>query len=614
MRKLLALIAMFLCIASARAQLYQGKTLVEPELLANVDAVIPGQKFTVGLLLKMQPGWHTYWQYSGDSGMPTRIDWKLPLGFRAGEIQWPLPEKIVEPGDVVTYAYQNEVLLLVDITPPANFREKTITIKAHAHWLVCEKLCVPGEAELVLDLPVAPSNKPLHEEFFAKYRAELPKDGALPFEPKWSRKKEILTVELGGLPPGAAPEFFPLPDSSISVGHPQTTGSKISVSVGEIPSIASLNGVVAIANPDGTRTGWMLGTRGSVASPPSTSLAVWLLFGFIGGLILNVMPCVLPVIALKIFGFIKQAGESPVKIFRLGLAFVAGIFAWFLALAALVAGFKAAGHDLNWAFQFQHPAFLAAMIAIIFVFALNLLGVFEIMLPGRMQTHLGALSAREGYGGTFLHGVFATLMATPCTAPFLGPALGFAFAQRAPVIFAMFGAIAAGMSAPYLLLAARPAWLRFLPKPGVWMVRVKQAMGVLLLGTVIWLGWVFWQQQSVKQVPFAPVLAAALEKGQPVFVDFTADWCVNCKVNERLVLNTDAVQRGFRENEVLFLKADWTNGDPDITKLLKQFGRAGVPLYVLYPARGEPIVLPEVITTNLVLDALKRARNEPSRE
>ncbi len=196
------------------------------------------------------------------------------------------------------------------------------------------------------------------------------------------------------------------------------------------------------------------------------------------------MPCVLPVIALKIFGFIKQAGESPRRILALGFTFVAGIFAWFLFLAALIVGFKLAGHQLNWAFQFQHPAFVAVMVVILLLFSLNLLGVFEIVLPGRIQATVQEAAGKEGYAGTFWHGVFATLMATPCTAPFLGPALGFALAQPADIVFAMFGSIAAGMSAPYALLAVKPAWLRYLPKPGIWMVRVKQALGVLLLGTV----------------------------------------------------------------------------------------------------------------------------------
>jgi thiol:disulfide interchange protein len=319
------------------------------------------------------------------------------------------------------------------------------------------------------------------------------------------------------------------------------------------------------------------------------------------------MPCVLPVIALKIFGFIRQAGESPRRILALGFTFVAGIFAWFLFLAALIVAFKAAGHQLNWAFQFQHPAFVAILIVILLLFSLNLLGVFEIVLPGRLQTRIQNAAGEEGYAGTFWHGVFATLMATPCTAPFLGPALGFALAQPAPTVFAMFGSIAAGMSAPYALLAAKPGWLRYLPRPGIWMVRVKQALGILLLGTVFWLGTVLFHQFASRPQPFPPQLAHALAQHQIVLVDFTADWCVNCKVNEHLVLDSAPIKEAFRQKNVILLKADWTSGDPDITALLRKFGRAGVPCYVVYPLHGQPIVLPEVITPDIVLRALNQS-------
>jgi len=319
------------------------------------------------------------------------------------------------------------------------------------------------------------------------------------------------------------------------------------------------------------------------------------------------MPCVLPVIALKIFGFIKQAGESPRRILALGFTFVGGIFAWFFFLAALIVSFKLAGHQLNWAFQFQHPAFVAVMVVILLLFALNLLGIFEIVLPGRLQAKVYDAAGGEGYAGTFWHGVFATLMATPCTAPFLGSALGFALAAPAPTVFAMFGSIAAGMSSPYAVLAIKPAWLRYLPKPGIWMVRVKQALGVLLMGTVVWLGWVLVEQLTPRTDTFPAELASALAKHQIVFVDFTADWCVNCKVNEHLVLDSGPVQDAFKQKGVILVKADWTRGDEDITAYLRKYGRAGVPCYVVFSPDGRPTVLPEVITKDIVLDALSQA-------
>ncbi len=405
----------------------------------------------------------------------------------------------------------------------------------------------------------------------------------------------------------------------------------------------------------------------------------FLVFGFIGGFILNLMPCVLPVIALKIFGFIKQAGEAPEKVFRLGLAFVAGIFAWFIGLAALLSVFKLVGRDFNWSSQFQNPYCLVAMSAILFVFALNLFGVFEVFLPNTVGNKAMDLADREGYTGAFFHGMFATLLATPCTAPFLGPALGFAFAPQATtlVVFSIFIAVAAGMSFPYFLLTAQPAWMRFLPRPGLWMVRFKQFTGFMLMGTLLWLLFVLGLETGVQAVistaafllclgiacwikgafltgqaspierlgslgfmtavslfgllffvvgkitpvaaqtfasdagwlPFSPSrLEQAAKSGKPVFVDFTADWCANCKYNERFVLASSTVRDAFTKGGVVLLKADWTRGDAQITKMLRGFGRAGVPVYAVYPAGGgEPDILSELLTEREVLESLDRA-------
>lgn len=606
----LAALLFFVSPAVASAQTQNGVVLVEPALLADTRAVVPGKPFMVGVHLRMAPHWHTYWKYAGDSGMPTELDWELPPGFKAGEIQWPLPGTINEEGDLQTYAYQDEVLLLVQITPPAYVEAKEVSLKVKARWLVCEKICVPGEATLSLALPVAQTSEPANAELFAKFSALLPESRGPPFQLAWESGPESLTLRVSGLRDNQALEFFPLPPAGVLIGHPQVNGSAVTIPI-EKNNVKALPGLLVVKE-GAARAGWLVGDAEptATASKAGGSLTWFLLLGVIGGFILNLMPCVLPVIALKIFGFVQQAGETRARILRLGLAFVAGIFAWFLALAALLSIFKAAGHELNWAFQFQHPGFVIAMMVIVLVFALNLLGAFELFLPAAANTRLVEMSAREGYGGAFLHGAFATLMATPCTAPFLGPALGFAFAQSPLIIFAMFGAIATGMSLPYLVLSAQPAWIKFLPKPGMWMVRVKQAMGVLLVGTFLWLGWVLWQQQTNKSEPFAPQLERALGQGKTVFVDFTADWCVNCKVNERLVLNTEPIQRAFRERDIIFLKADWTRGDPGITEILRGFGRAGVPVYAIYPGgrRDNPILLPELLTQKTVLDALGPAR------
>jgi thiol:disulfide interchange protein len=393
---------------------------------------------------------------------------------------------------------------------------------------------------------------------------------------------------------------------------------------------------------------------------------------------LNLMPCVLPVISLKIFGFIQQAGQSRQKILRSGIAFAAGIFAWFIGLALLLIALKAAGRQITWGgFQFTNPYFVLALSVIVLVFALNLFGVFEISLPQGVTRGLLSSTSGQHEAGSFFQGLFATVLATPCTAPFLGTALGFAFAQSPAIILLMFVAIATGMSAPYLLLCAQPAWLRFLPKPGPWMLHVKQFMGFLLLATLLFLLYVVGAQRGLEGaiwascfllvisvacwmkgafvLPTASVakrtvvlvlmlvlvlasgvyfiggkfhlaniasadsrlpgdwqaftperLQAELDQGHFVFVDFTAAWCLTCKFNEANVLETSAVREAFQRHAIVKLKADWTNGDPVITKLLQQFGRPGVPLYVLYPGKSDqPIVFPELLTKSMLLEKLE---------
>lgn len=588
---------------------------VKAELLADTNAIVAGKTFTAGLLLRMEPGWHTYWLNPGDSGMTTSLKWELPPGFQAEEIQWPTPELTREEGDMVTHTYSGEILLLIPIKVPSQLSGTTITLKANTSWLACKESCIPGSAELELSLPVAETAGPDHEALFAKSKARLPRPiGESGLDVKTSVHDGVLTVEVN---PGRDAELFPIPAGDQTFSHViqqalPSGGQRFSFKL-ESGEPNHLSAVLGVGEGE-ARRGWQidLGKEPTAFSAPA-SKPRWLLFlfGFLGGLILNVMPCVLPVIALKILGFVQQAGQSPRRVFRLGLAFVAGVFAWFFGLAALLVLMKAAGHQVNWAFQFQNPAFVLVMFVIVLVFSLNLLGVFELVLPAKANSALARLVAHEGYWGAFLHGVFATLLATPCTAPFLAPALGFALGQPAHLIFAMFAVIAAGMSLPYFLLTARPAWLRFLPKPGMWMVRLKQAMGVLLAATALWLGWISYQQTVPRKgEAFSVQLEKALAGKQIVFVDFTADWCVNCKVNEKLVLNSESVQRVIKEKGVLLLKADWTRGDADITALLKKFGRAGVPLYVIFASedRANPIVLPELLTREMVIKALEPLR------
>jgi thiol:disulfide interchange protein len=675
------------------AQTYQGKQLVRAELLADTTAIVPGKSFTVGLLLRMAPAWHTYWKFSGDAGLPTELKWKLPPGWKIGDIQWPIPLKTIDPGDIQTYGYENEVLLMQEITPPSKLDDLSAKPSTEANWLVCEKICIPGGATLQLDLPVASTSQPANTDVFARYRRLLPQNvpASNVGRADWSRVGSDLRLKITSetLAKYPAVDFFPLPEQETIVGHPAVQSRNNNEIVFRIPlesapkDLSSVSGLVVFAHqPNGDdRAAWQITSTPAVSASPSAparGIFTFLLFGFLGGLILNLMPCVLPVISLKIFGFVQQAGQSRQKIFRSGIAFTFGIFAWFIALAVLLIALKGAGRDVTWGgFQFTNPYFVLTLSVIVLVFALNLFGVFEVSLPQSVTRNLLSTSERKDLLGSFFQGVFATVLATPCTAPFLGTALGFAFTQSAVIILAMFIAIAAGMSAPYLLLSAQPAWLRFLPRPGPWMVHVKQFMGFLLLATLLFLLYVLGAQRglegaiwascfllvisvacwmkgafvvpsasAVKRIvvlllmlllvigsgvyfigdkfqsakiasadsqirgdwqPFTPErLQTELEHGRTVFVDFTAAWCLTCKFNEASVLEARDVREAFQRHGIVKLKADWTNGDPVITKLLQQFGRPGVPLYVLYPAKNEePIVFPEVLTKGMVLEKLE---------
>ncbi len=733
---LLAATFLYVGLASLSAQVHDGAQIVDANLVASVDSVVPGRPFLAGLHLKMAPHWHTYWQNPGDAGLPASIEWTLPEGFRVADFQWPAPRRMEEGGGLVSYGYENEVLLLFEISPPAQIGDTSLTLRGKASWLVCKEICIPGDAELALTLPVAAEGStpgPANAALFAKFEQRLPR--ALPegSNVEWSRVPDAKTVRLAiKLPAGErVADFFPLPDKGLQIGAVQrgdggdpgavalfdialsgVTDPGAPATLGGVLTAESANGDIAVhaippidlneladgagspAAVNGSGSGFVELGGGS----GEIGLGLALFYALLGGLILNLMPCVLPAISLKIFGFVEQAGESRARIFGFGLAFVAGIFVWFGLMALLAVGLKLGGLDLNWGFLFQHPWALVAMGAVVLVFALNLFGVFEIVLPGSAHNAIAGAARQKGYAGSFAHGMFATILATPCTAPYLGAALGFAFTQPPWIIPAIFFAIALGMSFPYLLLAVNPGWLAWLPKPGAWMERFKQFMGFLLLAVLVWLVWVLGRQRGpdaaaaallvylfvgllcwIGGAAFGPVasagakrlgLAATLlvvgglawsgmvwaqpafegriagsnntarvarpaavtgeiawepfgkahldallkETNDPVFVDFTADWCWTCKVNERTVLANQEVRLAFEESGVRMLQADWTDGDPEITAALKSFRRVGVPLYVFYPAdrTQPPIVLPELITPAIVLEGIRRASDERS--
>jgi thiol:disulfide interchange protein len=662
---------------------------VEARLVGETATIRRGAPFTVALLLKMDPAWHVYWKNPGDSGLPTTIDWDLPAGFHAGPISWPVPERILTEG-LVTYGYSGQVLLLTEITPPPSQPAGSIVIKAKAGWLACRVECTPGEAELSLTLPVTsslPARDPRWEELFRLTRARLPRvDAAVSFSAKSDGKRIILTARGPGMDAASTTFFYPSVAGTIKDSSPQV----YELSAGQLvlrldrpaaaPPLMQLDGLLVSAGPGGLTVHAPVAPlqRSPAGAAGTGSLLLALLLAFAGGILLNLMPCVLPVISLKVLSFARQAGTEGSTAFRHGLFFAAGVVVSFWLIVAILAALRAAGHLLGWGFQFQDPIVVAITAVLFFLIGLNLFGVFEI---GAGFTRMGArLAGRGGAAGSFLSGLFATAVATPCTAPFMGSAIGYALARPLPVAFGVFTALALGMAAPYLLLSASPRLIARLPKPGKWMETLRQVMGFPMMGAVIWMLFVFaalsgttamvallaallvgglgawiwgkWGSMgrargsrvaagiaAVLLVAGAPALAllsfsqpvsSALRpaasadafwqewspervetlrgQGTPVFIDFTARWCLSCQVNEKVALGSAVVRRRMTELGVAALRADWTDKNDAIARAIAGYGRAGVPVYVYYPSGArEPVLLPELLTPGIVLGALNEA-------
>ena len=662
----------------ASSQQYNGKELVKPSLISDTKSIGPGQKFRIGVLYKIEPGWHIYWRYSGDSGVPTKIEWHLPPGFKVHDLQWPLPVREKEPGDLEVFDYSSENLLFAMVEAPGTLPAGPIVVEAKTDWLVCQNLCVPGRAELTMNLDAGPSSSPSSTaQLFDKYAAQVPKPLENGIQVSFSRTGKNLEINASSIPNGEVLDFYPLPPNDAVVGHVTRNGTKLLLPIeSEAKPLNKLDGVLVVGSGENRQGHQVAATLASGATPISAASADFsaivqaLGFALVGGLILNFMPCVLPVISLKIFGFVSEAGERAQKVFRLSMAFSLGILACFAALSLVVILVRATGAQVGWGFQFQDDRFIVCIACLIFAFALNLFGVYEFSVSARATQGLAKLASGHGYGSAFFQGVFATILATPCTAPFLGTASAFAFAQPSWITFVVFMFVGFGMALPYLVLAVNPKWLRFLPRPGNWMVRFRQCMGFLLIGTLLWLVWILGQMKGVDAVVqlgamlllisilawikgafWTPVssrrsrvlaavamcvavllsvgaygfvtrpsqlvwqqftkgsLEKALASGRPIFIDFTADWCLTCKTNERFAIDTPQVRQAFTKQNAILLKADWTRGDPEITDVLKKHGRAGVPMYLVYPRGGkeeQAMLLPELITSQTVLEALNK--------
>ena len=560
----------------------------------------------------MIPGWHTYWRNPGDSGEPTALHWKLPPGYAAGAILWPAPMRL-PIGPLLNFGYEGEVLLAVDISVPAA-ASGTVRLAARATWLVCsDEHCIPQEADLALVLPVGKAAPSAWAAALQRTRAALP----VPAEGAWrfSATRAAGGVQLAVLPPTgislAAPQFFPFDEGRIhNAGLQGFDGSRLTIPVSPQP-VGPFNRVrgVLLGGPQALEID--VPVVGGAVGGALPGFALALLFAFLGGLILNLMPCVLPVLSIKVLGF--ASGGDPRAMRAHGALYGLGVLASFWLLAGLLLALKSLGHEVGWGFQLQSPVFVSLLAALFLVLALNLSGLFEF---GRMlPSGLAAARAGNAHLDAFLTGVLAVAIASPCTAPFMGAALGYALGEDATGALAVFTALGAGMALPYVVLAAHPGWLKWVPKPGAWMVRFKQWLALPLYATVAWLAWVVVIQVTPQdKVPAAEAwqpysdarLAALAAEGRPVFVDFTAAWCVTCQVNKQLVLEQDEIEQAFRRRGVVLMRADWTRRDDAITRALAALGRNGVPVYVLYEPGREATLLPELLTRDVILAALDR--------
>jgi thiol:disulfide interchange protein len=711
--KTLLLVAALIALApveSVRAQ-------VTASLVAADRSAQPGKPLTVALRLEHEPHWHTYWINAG-TGFPTRLEWQLPAGWTAGAIAWPTPVKITDgEGDVTGYGYQGVVYLPLTLTPPANASAGEVTLRANARWLMCNDVCIPGASAVSLKLTLAAQTPTPNDEVRDALARQVMPQPAQGWNLAAHRAGLKASLQVAGASALESPYFFS-EDAYIQYDRRQTaTAASDGTLTLELPISADadrpsekLQGVLAYTDeagayhgvsvnvpftdatvagatvvgatarprtqsalpPGTTDTGTTSATNTGATSTTSTGttsagLFTTVLLALVGGLILNLMPCVFPVLGIKIVGFVSEAGNDRRKITLHGLLFTAGVLLSFWGLAIVLAVMRAAGEQLGWGFQLQSAAFVFVLAVLMLVFALSLSGVFEF---GAGVMGVGSnLMMRRGYAGSFFTGVLATMVSTPCSAPFLAPALGAALALPTAQSFIVFTAIAVGLSTPYLLLSAFPGAIKALPRPGRWMETFKQAMAFPLYATVAYLIWVLAGQTSETGLlmmlvgltvvamavwlygrcvstgkhaarmrvgfasalvlftagvglgwPHAPVVTdiawepwsperveALRTEGRPVYVDFTARWCATCQANKKLVFSSEKVKSYFREHRIVTLKADWTNTDPRITAELAKWNRSAVPFNLVYvTGAAEPRVLPEVLTPAIVIGAFEQ--------
>jgi len=641
-------------------------------LVSDTDAVAPGTPFRVGLRFRLAPGWHTYWRNPGDAGVAPQLALTLPPEIRSGPIEWPTPSRVAE-GPVMTYAYTGDLLLPVTATPAA--QAGPIPIQAHVRWLVCKEICVPEEADFRLDLPTGSPAPSTQAPLFAAH------DRAVPRPSPWQAQiapDGSLWVQGPELSPSTVTDAWFIPNHAglIEDDAAQPLSVRqggfvlaLKLATGGRPD-AELSGILTVRDHTGLETDVELhAVPGAAPAPPFPPLRRVLAFAFLGGLILNLMPCVFPVLAMKAVALAKGAASGEAR--AQGVFYTAGVLVTFAALGGALLAARAAGVAAGWGFQFASPVFVAAMAWLLFGVGLNLSGVFEV--GGTLAGTGSVLAARGGHLGSFFTGLLAVLVATPCTAPFMGVAIAAGLAAPPAVTMLVFLVMGLGLAAPYAVFSAVPSLARLAPRPGRWMEVLKQGLAFPMYGAAAWLLWVVSQEagsagvlgtaagfvllgfaawvlgvsqhasnghrrfgqsaalaavllaaavlSGIAVAPGVPAaaagtsegaeafspsrLAALRAEGRPVFVNMTAAWCVTCLVNERVAISSEPVREAFATHHVAYLKGDWTRQDPAISAFLREYGRNGVPLYVYYPPHdGRPVVLPQILTENEVLEEL----------
>ncbi len=701
MKLLHTLFLVLAVLGGTDAALASGPVVTTPQVRAELvahapEGVLPGKPLWLGLKIEHQREWHTYWKNPGDSGLPTKLNFTLPEGLQAGPVQWPTPSRL-PTGPLMNYGYADTLLLPVAVTVPAGFSAESLDVKLQAEWLVCRDVCIPEGGEFSLRLP-AQAATAAHAALFASTQAAVPL-AAVGAQATAAVQDGALVVQVLGLPAawrGQTLQFFPettgvinnaaIPKASWQGDtwsarvplDPQRTDSPMAMPVvlttpgqpaGLLVQVVVTTPWPALAAPAVASTEAAVQPPVAATPPPhALSLGLALLAALAGGALLNLMPCVFPVLSLKVLGFSHHAHDRRALLLG-GLAYTAGVVLSFVALAALLLSLRAGGEQLGWGFQLQSPAVVAVLAALFTLIGLNLAGVFEVgsVLP----SSVAAARARHPMVDALLTGVLAVAVASPCTAPFMGASLGLAVTLPTAQALAVFAALGLGMALPYLAASAWPAVARLLPRPGVWMAHFKTVMAFPMFATVVWLVWVLgqqtgidgaaallallvalafaawalgsptlgprarggfgaaalvllavalmwalpaWRHEATAQVPgtasawqpwSAERVAQARTEGRPVFVDFTAAWCVTCQFNKRSTLADAEVLADFKARNVLLLRADWTKRDAAISAELARLGRSGVPVYALYaPSSAGPTLLSEILSPTEVRGAL----------